>query len=110
MRLKIGQEVVCVQKHSTMPLVVGQKYTILDVAYCSKCGLQLVDVGFTSSNLTRTCTTECGYKGAKVFKNYHFGAALFAPIQTKTEYIVKRQYVTITAPAELEKLEHFALN
>lgn len=50
---QIGEEVIALNNpigSSNQPRIKGQKYTILDINYCSRCGVQSINVSGKLSN------------------------------------------------------------
>jgi hypothetical protein len=59
-RHNIGDKVVALMNHGG--IIAGKEYKVLDVEYCSKCGMQAIHVGIYSTEPYAGSVCECGYK------------------------------------------------
>ncbi len=85
---KIGDKVICIDDRGgdgIPPVIYKKVYTILDIAYCNKCGSRAIDVGFKSyrDGYTRCDEDRCG---TFVGKGIHWaGDFRFAPYQSQSK-------------------------
>ena len=64
-RFKIGEDVVALTNPPTercQPRVKGKVYKVLDVCYCSKCGVQKINIAGKTTTKTGMVYCACGYK------------------------------------------------
>ena len=55
-RHNIGDEVIALnspRSENSQPRVKGQKYVVKDTMYCCRCGIQSINIGYKSPDVTR---------------------------------------------------------
>jgi len=68
-RHNIGDEVIALKSNVTnlqQYRIKGEKYIVKDIMYCSKCGLQMINIGQTTNLLNVKCG-ECHHTSSTNF-------------------------------------------
>lgn len=97
----IGQEVVCIESGKKNRTIKGQKYTVLSIFQCKKCGewyIGFAPIEPSETNLISTCV--CGHSWKPNTRNYSGRAVRFRayipPMETITfEKIAEQNPVSV---------------
>lgn len=97
-RHSVGDKVVALGngKGLQQPIIKDNHYIVNAIQYCLKCGLQMVNVGFTTTHRTDVdcdCGSHQPHKGL-----YWTGAYAFAPLsETSLQHAVEEENYELAA-------------
>lgn len=92
MNHKIGDKVIALNNPANLitaqPRIKGHIYTVKDIMYCSKCGLQAINLGNKLNSLHNFTDCSCG--GSNLNNGLHWTTSkYFAPLQDIASEIEK---------------------